>query len=279
MMRRRKSDGVYICYFDESGDSGLANAYIHWFVLNCVAVHESDWLNVLNGLVALRRELRDAHGILPRAELKGAHFRNGAGAFAGLGLSRPERMDIYRFILNYESSLPIRTFSVAINKARAHERGWEPRYCAWTFAFQRLDTMCRKESDWCSVYPDEGHGFFIRKRVRAMRRFHHVPKHYGPGSFPLPVERILEDPNDRKSGDSYFIQMADLNAYACHRSKYVAPLRKVPRDLWDCLATEAGESRHLPVNELQPPGNRPPGIVRYPPPEIKIIRRKTRTPT
>jgi hypothetical protein len=232
-------------------------------------VHESDWLDVLNALVALRKDLRDRYGISPRAELKGAHFRNGKGALHGLGLSRPDRMAIYRFIMNYESSLPLRTFSVAVDKKRAQERNWEPRYCAWTFAFQRLDTMGRKEGDWCSIYPDEGHGFFIRKRVRAMRRFHYVPKQYGPGSFRLPVERILEDPNDRKSDESYFIQICDMNAYASHRSRYVHPRRKVPSDLWDCLSTPAGEARHLPVNERQPKGNRPPGIVRYPPPTQK----------
>jgi hypothetical protein len=258
---------VYICYFDESGDSGSKNVHVRWFVLNCVAIHESDWLDVLNALVVLRRELRDQYGILPRKELKGAHFRNAMGAFEGLGLTRSQRMSIYRYIMNYESMLPVRTFSVAINKPLARQRGWDPRYAAWTFALQRLDTMCRKDGDWCSLYPDEGHGFFIRKRVRAMRRYHNVPRHYGPGSIPLPVERILEDPNDRRSGDSYFIQLADMNAYASHRSQYVAPVRKMPNDMWDSLGTDVGEARHLPVNELQPAANRPPGIVRYPAPK------------
>jgi hypothetical protein len=257
---------VYICYFDESGDSGPKNKYMPWFVLNCLAVHESNWLNVLNSLVALRRELYVSYGIPPRAELKGAHFRNGKGTFSGLGHSRLKRMDIYGFILNHESTLPVRTFSVAVDKVRAQERGWDPRYSAWTIAFHRLDRMCRKEGDWCSVYPDEGHGFFIRKRVRSTRRLHSVPRHYAPGNFPLPVERILEDPNDRRSGDSYFIQVADLNAYASHRSAYVCPIRKVPPGLWDSLKTDAGDARHLPVNELQSPYNRPPGIVRSPPP-------------
>lgn len=266
MMRRRES-GVYICYFDESGDSGVKNVYSRWFVLNCLAVHETDWLSTLNALVGLRKDLRNTYGILPSRELKGADFRNGRGAFAGLGLGRPARMDIYRQIMNYQSALSIRTFSVAVRKVGAQERGWEPRYCAWTFAFQRLHTMCSKDNDYCSVYPDEGHGFFIRKRIRSMRRFHHVPKYYGPGNLPLPVDRILEDPNDRRSQDSYFIQMADLNAYASHRSQYVHSLNKVPDDLWDCLSTEAGDARHLPVNELQPEWNKPPGIVRYPRPD------------
>lgn len=259
--RRRGERPVYLCYFDESGDSGTSNIFTSWFVLNCLSIQEEDWLDVLDAVVQLRQNLRDSYGIPPRAELKGAWFRNKEGPFVGLKLSRPERMDIYREVMNYQSGLPLRTFSVAIHKDRARARGWEPRYAAWTFALQRVHRMAREDGEWCSLFPDEGHGFFIRQRVRAMRRFHHVPRHYGPGSIPFRIERILEDPSDRRSQDSYFIQIADMNAYAAHRSKYVHPKRKVADDLWDCLETVAGDARHLPVNKER---GGPPGIVVYP---------------
>jgi hypothetical protein len=260
--KRRK--GVYLCYFDESGDAGVPSRVkspTKWFVLNCLFVHESDWLDVLDALVALRRELRDSYGISPRDELKGAHFRTGEGAFFGLSLSRDARMDIYKDIMNRQSALPIKTFSIAIEKDGAHARGWDIRYVAWTFAFQRLDTQARTQDEWCSIYPDEGHGFFIRQRLRAMRRHHMIPKHFGPGTFPLPTKRILEDPNDRRSQDSYRVQLADLNAFATHRSSYIHPLRKMSSDMWDALGTPMGEARQLEVNRNRPG---PPGIVVYP---------------
>jgi len=121
--------------------------------------------------------------------------------------------------------------------------------------------MCSKKDDRCILFPDEGHRFLIRQRVRAMRRFHYVPSHYGPRSLPLRVERILEDPSDRRSEDSYFVQIADLNAYAAHRSTHVEPKRKVDGGLWDSLATEVGDARLLDVNIVR---RGPPGIVRYP---------------
>lgn len=232
-----------------------------WFVLNCVFVHEADWLDTLNSLVELRRHLRDTYHILPREELKGSHFRNGKGAFDGLNIGRRDRMDIYREIMNYQSSLPIKTFAVAINKEPAAKRGWDIRHCAWTFALQRLDRNARQEADWCSVYPDEGHGFFIRQRIRSMRRYNHIPSHYGPGSIRMPTERILEDPNDRRSQDSYFVQLADLNAFAAHRSAHIHPRSKMDRDVWDALQTAFGDARHLKVNSLK---GGPPGIVVYP---------------
>lgn len=90
-----------------------------------------------------------------------------------------------------------------------------------------------------------------------MRRHHFVPGHWGPTTIPFPTQRIVEDPNDRASQDSYFIQLADWNAYATHRSRYVDPRAQVPDDLWDELATT-----HLTaVNAVR---GGPPGIVRYP---------------
>ncbi|MBI4215783.1 MAG: DUF3800 domain-containing protein [Chloroflexi bacterium] len=163
--------------------------------------------------------------------------------------------------MNSQASLPIKTFSIAVQKQQASTKGWDPRYCAWTFAFQRLDTMCRKQNDRCIIFPDEGHGFFIRQRIRSMRRYHQIPRHFGPGSFPLPIVRIIEDPNDRRSEDSYFVQLADMNAYASHRSLNVCPVRKMPNDMWDSLSTVGGDARLLEVNAVR---GGPPGIVKYP---------------
>lgn len=259
---RRK---MFICYFDESGDAGVPSAIVHppadWFVLNCVLMQDSDWLDILDELVTLRRNLRDNHGLPPREELKGSYFRSEKGIFRNKGIKLKERMDIYRSIMQFESSLPIKTFSVAVHKQQASAKGWNPRYCAWTFALQRLDTLCRKGDGRCVIFPDEGHGFFIRQRIRAMRRHNYIPKHYGPGTFTLPTHRILEDPNDRKSHESYFVQLCDLNAYACHRSKYIDPIVNMPKDIWDSLRTAVDDARLLEVNKLK---GGPPGIVKYP---------------
>jgi len=260
-----RSNKVYICYFDESGDPGIPSATLNsptnWFVLGCVLMQDSDWLDTLNALVDLRRELKSNHGLPVRGELKGTHFLSGKGIFKGRGIGLERRMRIYRFIMNYQSGLPIKTFSVAVEKQKAAEKGWEPQYCAWTFALQRLDTLCRKADDRCMIFPDEGYGLFIKKLMRAHRRHQRIPKHYGPGTIPLPISRILEDPNIRKSYESYFVQLADMNAYASHRSKYINPFNGMPRDMWDSLSTEINDIRLIEVTEVR---GGPPGIVKYP---------------
>ena len=299
---------MYFAYFDESGDGGIEKSPTTWFVLNGVLVHETVWLQTLDSLIGLRRTLRDRYGIAPRDELKGANFRNGRGAFSKLGISVYDRMAIYEEIMESESELDVKTFSVAIHKSKAAARGWDARYAAWTFALQtsaedcidsawrrmtgrrfflmrvtaslsgargwdaryaawtfalqRLHRFCLAEDDRAAIFPDEGHGFFIRQRVRHMRRYNTVPSHFGPGSFEFKVERILEDPSDRRSQDSYFVQLADMNAYASHRSKYIDPRRDVKESLWDALAGPMGDVRLKEVNRVR---GGPPGMVVYAP--------------
>lgn len=258
---------MYLCYFDESGISGIPHIKqkkAEWFVLNCTMVIETDWLSVLNALVQLRKDLHSGYGIHPGAELKGRDFRTGQGAFSGLNIPRKTRMNIYKEILNWETAVPVSTFSIAVNKQKAINRGWsDAMYCAWNFALNRLHVKCGpgNEDERFSMFPDQGHGAKVRRWVRSMRRFNNVPSHFGPRTLPFKIKRVVEDPSFRDSKKSYFVQIADLNAYASHRSKYVQPIRKVDSGLWDELSTTFGEARNLDVNKNI---GGPAGIKLYP---------------
>lgn len=248
---------MYLAYFDESGDHGLINSPTKYFVLSCLLLEDSDWLNSLDQLVQLRRQLKITHGIPTRNELKAKHFKNGRGVFSGLGWSRTQRMALYRETLSYLSqTISARIFAVAIEKQPAAQKGWEPRLAAWTFILQRINRFCNP-NDLAMIFPDEGHGYFIRRRIRHMRRYHQVPKHWGPGTIAFPIQRIIEDPNERVSQESYFIQICDLAAFAAHRSKYIDPGYGVPDDLWE----ELSDLLLTDVNKVR---GGPPGIVKYP---------------
>jgi hypothetical protein len=166
-------------------------------------------------------------------------------------------MNLYRELLHHlNDTLNMHIFAVAIQKHGANTRGWGPLKAAWTFTFQRINRFCG-DAERAMIFPDEGTIFYIRRTLRRMRRFHHVPLHWGGGTAAFPVSRIVEDPNSRRSQDSYFIQLADWCAYAAHRYSGVHPVSKTPDDLWDELASVLV----LDVNKLR---GGPPGIVRYP---------------
>ena len=80
---------------------------------------------------------------------------------------------------------------------------------------------------------------------------------YGPGQIVLAATRFVDDPTPRRSDQSYFVQLADLVAYAAFRS-LVPPSAAVgavaPATLWD----EIGPAVHGKVNAIR---GGTPGIV------------------
>jgi hypothetical protein len=255
---------MILAYFDESGDSGvpgLVNTPTNFFVLSCVLIHQDEWLSSLDHLVRLRGQLRTVSGIPARPEIKSSDIRRGRGVLESLHWSPARRMDFYRYLMTWQNTTltAAQCFSIVIEKAPAYSRKWEPREAAWTFAIQRLDRLAVEKNDKVMIFPDEGHGMFIRRLLRRLRRRQVIPGHFGREPLSVPAERIVEDPNDRQSHDSYFIQLADWNAYATYRSFYVEPLPGVPDDLWD----ELRDIHRTSVNRLV---GGPPAIVYYPKP-------------
>jgi hypothetical protein len=171
---------MYLAYLDESGDPGVINSPTTHFVLSCVLVHDSRWLETLDGLIDMRRRLRDRFGIPPSAEIKASHFKVQKGVFRQVVLPIDQRMKLFRGLLTYQArELPIKVFAVAIQKAAAAARGYDSRRAAWKFALQRIHTFCKKvkASEYAMIFPDEGHGFFIRRLMRELRRHHTVPNY------------------------------------------------------------------------------------------------------
>ncbi|MBI4234636.1 MAG: DUF3800 domain-containing protein [Chloroflexi bacterium] len=246
---------MYLAYLDESGDHGTVSGSSAWFVLSCVLVHDQKWLATLDQLIVLRRNLHQHWGLPARTELKAQHFRWGHGPFEEHKTGLRDRMNIYKDVMEYQAAqLAVRVFTIAIAKARL--RSPDARTWAWTMALQRIDKFCQVQDERAMIFPDAGHAPFIRKLLRKVRRIQVIKGHYG-GKIEIPAKRIVEDPNDRHSQDSYLIQLADWNAYAALRSPYLEPRKKVRQDLWDRLAP-------LIVKEVNSVAGGPPGIVVWP---------------
>lgn len=136
-----------------------------------------------------------------------------------------------------------------------NSRHKDARTWAWEFAIQRLERFGTDEEENVHVLPDEGHGYFIRSKLRAMWRHSAPPSAFGSGILDRKAANIVEDSSDRRSHESYFVQLADLNAYAAFR--HVHPRPHFDGTVWD----ELGDSRHTQVNDVR---GGPPAIVSWP---------------
>lgn len=169
-------------------------------VLACLLVHEQHWLSSLDQLIAMRRGVKLRHGISTRPEIKSTDIRRGQGPLQDLRWSPSQRRQFFdELVLSASGRLRnAHVFSVAIDKQPCAAKGRDPRSTAWEFAIQRLDRFSRAMQEHVSVFPDEGHAVLIKGLMRRMRRYHAVPKRWGLGTFAIPTERVIEDPNDRR---------------------------------------------------------------------------------
>ena len=247
---------MYFSYFDESGDTGRTNSPTDAFVLSGLLVHDRDWLSALDQTIAFRRYLRDNFHIMPRAELKATWLVHNKGQIRPSKLTFKARLAAYKAVMRFQRKSGVfHTFGVFVDKRKINTAGVDIREYAWRYALQRLERFGTSKKDNLHVLPDEGHGEFIRKKIRLMRRFSRIPSAYGGSTLDRSAENILEDPSDRRSHESFFIQMADLNAYAAFRK--VFPGNNFGGEFWD----ELGDSRIKEVNSLR---GGPHGIVVWP---------------
>ena len=80
------------------------------------------------------------------------------------------------------------------------------------------------------IFCDETDEASLRRLYRRMRIYNPVPNMravYGSGYRQLPLLRIVEDPNIRRSHHSYFIQAVDVAAFAAYQ--WYAPSRYVSK--------------------------------------------------
>jgi hypothetical protein len=251
---------VYFGYVDDSGDRGATGSKT--YILACVLLPADDWPSTFDDVIAFRRFLRDHFGLPVRAEMKANHMIRNGGAFRPLGLPDTVRRRIYRLTMRLHAKLGFLTFAIQIDKAGllAIRPDADPRDVAWEYMLQRLERFTTKGHNTVLLIHDEGEALLIRKLARKARRAGTAGSMMGVGYLKVPARLLLDDPVPRDSKQSYFLQFADLAAYAAYRRIHPPPAGPhivCPQDMWD----ELGVARFDKVNQYS---GGPPGIVSYP---------------
>lgn len=240
---------MLLAYVDESGNTGdvsLGGATSH-YVLGCVLIHSDNWAGAFDELVAFRRRLRDRFNLPVRAEVKANYLIRASGPFRTLGLAPAERGLIYRAHLDMLAGIGARAFAVVIDKKGNDLSGTACFEFAWTTLLQRLERTTFYEKQQLMIIHDDGENDAVRRTVRKARRFLTAGSMVGNGSIRVDAKRFVDDPVPRASQESYWVQMADLVAYAGWRS-LIPPSRSVasiaPQETW----LQVGEAVHAAVN-------------------------------
>ncbi len=251
---------MLLAYIDESGNTGPVPAGGSLtYALGCVLVDADQWPDAFDELLDFRRRIRTKFGVPMRAEVKANYLLRNSGDLRPLALGPGARRVIYRAHLESLSTLPARAFAVVVDKRSRTNAAPDAIFdLAWEALLQRLERTSSHEKATFAVLHDERENDAIRRWTRRSRRYLTAGSALGSGTLSNPARRLVDDPVPRKSSGSYFIQLADLVAYASFRA-VVPPGGSIatvcPSDMWDSI----GPATHTAVASLRPRSR--PGIV------------------
>jgi hypothetical protein len=227
---------VYLAYMDESGDPGPSSA-VPTYTVGLVFVHARDWVTEFERLLTFRRYLRRVFGLKLRVEVKGSELAKGTGPWVSLALRNRTRKRIYRSFMRLQNrGGVIKSCAIVIDKSDSRTNTTDTaRERAWRYTLQRVEHFATDNNETVMLVPDSGQYHWIRGLAREMRRFSFVGSAIYPGTTLRRdlLQILIDDPVDRNSEESFFIQLADLNAYAAYRNRRPDPA--FPVGLWNEL--------------------------------------------
>ncbi len=216
---------MYLFYIDESGNPGKTKLY------SAIGIPSQTWQSALNSMVASRRLLNSVYGISPRKEFHATKLLNGRGNYSDTHkLTEDEQLTIVDYL-----------FGVLVNLSGIKIlNAYGPDYNSMLtleYLLNRINTLMEFEKEDAKLFFDEGNEKKIIALSRKMRRYNPIPSsspngwgkdeefvsNSGYSYKNMPAIHIIEDPDFRQSSDSYFIQLADLVAYAIYRKEEPTP--------------------------------------------------------
>lgn len=217
-------------YVDESGDPGKwdpqekQTASAH-YALSGLIIDCDKWKEAFDSLVNIRKILREKYAFPLKKELHGSELFNTRGNMKKGTFTyscRAERLAIYKTYLeelNKCQSL-FKVISVYLDKkeTKIDESRWFE--LVWKDLFERYNTFLKKhgKDDKGIVIIDEGSLAKVTRILRKARVVNFVPAKNRPDEYyNYKLDRIIEDPFEKKSSDSYFVQSADLIVHALYR--------------------------------------------------------------
>ena len=210
---------MYLLYVDESGDVGLSGSPSRYFALSGLVVHELRWHETLDAIIDFRRLLRAKYGLKLREEIHAGHMIRKPGELARIPKSM--RLRILRDVLDFEAALPdVSVICVVVDK-QGKPADYDVFEQGWKVMIQRFEnTLSRRNfpgpqnpQDLGLLIVDQTEEPKLRNLTRRMRVYNPIPNMDGIGYRQLPIRTLVEDAVHRNSLHSYFIQLADVNAY------------------------------------------------------------------
>ncbi len=260
---------MYIAYYDESGDDGLPGT-TPIFVLSCLYVHNLNWKDIHQKIHGFRAQLKKDFGLPIKQEFHTRQFLLNKNPFKQFNINDNDRVQIVDLFCKFISALDIQAINVVINKTIIKSPTYNVLETALSYSVQRIEnTLTRhKPDERFLIITDEGRVGAMRKTTRKIQKINFIPSKFNPTSYRKEIKLLIEDPLEKDSKESFWIQISDLMAFIVYSHIMLTKLKKklhnrMPVSVDDKKTVEWLESMKNILN-LSASSSDPYGIVLYP---------------
>lgn len=207
---------MHIVYYDESGDDGYPAYSSEIFVLSALYLHYLNWKDSYNHIKELRRRLKNAYKFPIKTEMHCKSFLLNKWPYRDFDLCNNDRVEIIKQFCELIAELNIEIISIAIVKTRIHNPNYDVLDTALKYSVQRIENdmnLGENPNNRFMIITDPGRVGKMRKTTRKIQRINYIPSVLHPGTYRKEIDALIEDPMQKDSKESYFIQLCDIVAY------------------------------------------------------------------
>jgi hypothetical protein len=211
---------VYIVYYDESGDDGYPNYSSPLFALSCIYVSHLDYQDTYDSIYQFRLSLKNQFNLPTRLEFHTKYFLLNKNPYKNLNLSDKDRILILDQFCNFIGQCKIQSINVVINKPIIREK-YNVLDKALTFSIQRIENTLRRiaENEKYLIISDAGRigkMCYTSRKIQKINYIRSTPNIIFPKVYNSVIKNLIEDPLQKESKESYFIQITDLISFVVY---------------------------------------------------------------
>ncbi len=260
---------MHLVYYDESGDDGFPSYASPIFALSAIYCPALDWRENFEIIAEFKRQIAKDFNLPVKLEIHTRELLLNKKPYAPLQLRDADRLEIVSRFCQVAAQLSLRSITTAVIKPWIRKSDYAVLDRALSYSINRIETDLRSSSaNRFVIITDEGRVAKMRTTTRRMQKINYVPSQFYQGSYAREIRHLIEDPLPKDSKESYFIQLADMNAFlfyalAAHQTGVAALPRRAPAGL-DHAFVSGCLSTLQPILNLKASAGHPHGLVLIP---------------
>ncbi len=261
---------MILAYFDEAGDDGYPQTSSALFALTTIYLHYQNWKATFDSMREIRRYLKATYKLPMKMELHTRDLLLNKKPYGALNIPDDQRFGLVGDCCRSLATLDIRVINVVINKSTIISSDYPILDNAFTYAIQRIenDLNSLDPSSKFMIIVDPGRVGKMRKTARRIQRVNFIPSRFSAKPYRREIRRLIEDPLQKESSESYFIQFCDMISFIVYQFKQLELGVGTPPNRVRSLLTRDKLIEWLddlkPILNLRASTSDPYGIVCYP---------------